>query len=100
MLAVSLVLVVNALAGLAIGFAFRAWANIVVAPIMALGSVLVFIFCGFSIMQTVMGTFMCLFVGQLAYVTALFFALPISTAWPLPLGRGFGDAPSCGGRPI
>jgi hypothetical protein len=73
-------LAASALLGLATGLVFRVWANLVVAPLVALGSALALASHGFRSLEGVLVTFACLFVSQLAYLIGVLLASPTSVA--------------------
>ena len=80
MIIVLVALATSALLGLATGLVFRVWANLVVAPLVALGSALALASHGFRFLEGVLVTFACLFVSQLAYLIGVFLVSPASIA--------------------
>jgi len=69
-------LAASALLGFAMGFVFRAWIHLIVAPLIAVGSAVVFAFFGFGFFKGAVATFACLFANQLAYFIALLLVAP------------------------
>src|ERR1700682_6425037 len=67
MIIVLVALAASALLGLATGLLFRAWANAIVATLIAFGSAISLASQGFGFWSGVLVTFACLFVSQLAY---------------------------------
>jgi hypothetical protein len=72
MLIVLVALAASALLGLATGLVFRAWANVVVAPLIAVVSATSLGSHGFGFLEGVIVTVACLFMSQLAYLLGLF----------------------------
>ena len=70
MIIVLIALAVSAL--LATGLLFRAWANAIVAPIIAFGSAIALASHGFEFFEGVLVTVACLIVSQVAYFVGLF----------------------------
>jgi hypothetical protein len=62
----------SALLGLATGLLFRAWANAIIAPIIAFGSAIALASHGFEFFEGVLVTVACLIVSQVAYFVGLF----------------------------
>ena len=67
-------LAASALLGLAAGLVFRVWVNLIIAPIVAIGSALAFAFHGSGFLRGVLVTFGCLVASQVAYLVGLFMA--------------------------
>ena len=65
-------LVMSVLLGLATGLMFRAWANAIIAPIIAFGSAIALASHGFEFFEGVLVTVACLIVSQVAYFVGLF----------------------------
>jgi hypothetical protein len=63
MIIVLVALAVSALLGLATGLLFRAWANAIVAPIIAFGSAIALASHGFGFFEGVLVTVACLIVS-------------------------------------
>jgi hypothetical protein len=70
MIIILIALAVSAL--LATGLLFRAWANAIVAPIIAFGSAIAVESHGFGFFEGVLVTVACLIVSQVAYFVGLF----------------------------
>ena len=62
----------SALLGLAIGLVFQVWANMIVAPLIAVVSATVLASHGFGFSEGVFVTVACLIVSQVAYFVAVF----------------------------
>ena len=69
-------LAASALLGFAMGLMFRAWIHLFVAPLIAMGSAVVFISSGFGFFTGAVATFGCLFANQLAYFIAVLLTKP------------------------
>jgi hypothetical protein len=67
-------LAASALLGLATGLLLRAWANAVVAVLIAFGSAIALPSHGFGFSEGVLVTVACLFVSQVAYFVGVFLA--------------------------
>lgn len=65
-------LAASALLGLATGFVFRVWANLVVAPLVAFGSAVALFDHGFKSFEGILATIACLFASQAAYLLGVF----------------------------
>ena len=72
MIIILVALAVSALLGLATGLLFRAWANAIIAPIIAFGSAIALASHGFGFFEGVLVTVACLIVSQVAYFVGLF----------------------------
>ncbi len=71
MIIILVALAVSALLGLATGLLFRAWANAIIAPIIAFGSAIALASHGFEFFKGVLVTVACLVVSQVAYFVGL-----------------------------
>src|SRR5258708_40322686 len=72
MIIILVALAMSVLLGLATGLMFRAWANAIVAPIIAFGSAIALASHGFEFFEGVLVTVACLIVSQVAYFVGLF----------------------------
>ncbi len=71
---VLLLLITSALFGLVTGFVFRVWANLMVAPVIAVVATLGLRFDGFGFVACVSVTVGCLFTSQVTYLIGSFLA--------------------------
>jgi hypothetical protein len=76
MMLVLICLATSALLGLATGFVFRVWANLVVAPLVAFGSATALFNDGFGLIEGAFATIACLFASQAAYLLGAFLVDP------------------------
>ena len=67
MIIVLVALAASALLGLAIGLVFQVWANMIVAPLIAVVSAIALASHGFAFSEGVLVTVACLFVSQVGY---------------------------------
>ena len=72
MIIVLVALAASALLGLATGLLCRAWANAIIALLIAFGSAIVLASHGFRFSEGVLVTVACLFVSQVAYFFGVF----------------------------
>ena len=72
MLIVLVALAASALLGLAIGLVFQVWANMIVAPLIAVVSAIALASHGFGFSEGVLITVACLVVSQVAYLIGVF----------------------------
>ena len=72
MIIVLVALAASALLGLAIGLVFQVWANMIVAPLIAVVSATVLASHGFEFSEGVLVTVACLVVSQVAYFVGVF----------------------------
>src|ERR1700688_1432450 len=72
MIIVLVALAASALLGLAIGLVFQVWANMIVAPLIAVVSAIALAAHGFGFSEGVLVTVACLIVSQVAYLVGLF----------------------------
>lgn len=77
---VLLLLAASTLLGLATGFIFRFWVNLLVAPLVAVISTIALRFYGFGFAQSVLVAVACLFISQLAYGIGSFLESEITIA--------------------
>jgi hypothetical protein len=79
MTSVLLVLSASFLLGLAIGFVFRVWVHLIVAPLIAIGSATWVAYNGFRFFEGALITFACISVSQAAYLVGVVIASPAAT---------------------
>lgn len=72
-------LAASAFFGLATGLVFRVWANLIVAPLIAVVSAVALASHGFGLFEGLIVTVACLFVSQLAYLAGAFLNSGAST---------------------
>lgn len=75
MIPVLIALAASALLGLATGFVFRVWANLVVAPLVAFGSAVALFHYGLGFFEGTLATIACLFASQAAYLLGTFLVM-------------------------